>query len=383
MSALPTRVGLACWLLVLAISPLGRCEPPPGGTGEGREILRIRVVNDASAPISVSCDHGATWTQVGRVVAYTTRVNARAYTAAKWIPAGQVAATAVNAIHISAGYNAEEDRGVVFSLLPREFLTARPGYTSFLSPDSSIYTDIPAGTGIFGGGDAPFVGSPVQVLRDDVLSPVGAGYQPARGDVLIIRVLQPAPYPVSVEFENRPGGEVALRYPDGSRRLIGWVIHPVGGIGRFLGSLYAGIGRIRANHAGVVDISTSPIGNLGAFQIIPVAHALSPEMSSAWHMSQWLIVGPARGDEPLWGSITPLFYQHLRPQYRPGNLSAPDWRRDLLSRFLVEVDLGEGWRPMPALRLSPDPRVPLPQSAHAALREVRRIRVLFPLAERK
>ncbi len=381
MTARPAQILLTCWALLFAAGFAGWCEP--ASAGGGRELLRIRIVNDESGPISISRDQGATWKQVGRVVAYTTHVNERGYTASKWIPPGQVAAVAVNAIHISAGYNAEQDRGVIFSLVPWEFLRVPAGYASFLSPDSSIYTDIPAGTGIFGGGDAPFVGSRVEVVRKGAVFPLGAGYRPARGDALVIRVVQPIPYPVSAEFENRPGGAVTLRYPDGARRLIGWVIHPVGGVGRFSGSLFAAVGRIRANHAGVLDISTSPIGNLGAFQIIPVGHALSHEMGSAWTMPQWLIVGPAEGGEGLWGSITPLFRQYLRPQYRPGDLYAADWRRGLLSRFLVEVDLGEGWRPMPALRLAPDPRVPLPAFASAALRSARRIRVLFPLADRK
>jgi hypothetical protein len=57
----------------------------------------------------------------------------------------------------------------------------------------------------------------------------------------------------------------------------------------------------------------------------------------------------------------------------------PWWRQRLLSRFLVEVDLGDGWRPVPALRLAPDPSAPLPDPAHRALAQVKRVRVLFPV----
>ena len=78
----------------------------------------------------------------------------------------------------------------------------------------------------------------------------------------------------------------------------------------------------------------------------------------------------------------PLFYQHLRPDYHAEDLYGLDWEQRLLSRFLVEVDLGEGWRPLSAPRLDPDPTTPLPSWAHHALDEVARVRILFPLAER-
>jgi hypothetical protein len=251
-----------------------------------REMLRLRIVNDAKGEISASRDQGSTWQTVGRVVRYTTQVSRRGYTASKWVVPGHVAATAVNAIHITVGYNAEDDRGIVFSILPREMLISPATYSSFLSPDSSIYTDIPAGQGIFGGGGAPFVGNTVCLETASGIAPAPDGYVPARGDVLVIIIDHPTRYPIAAEFENHPGGAVTLVYADGSREMLGWVVKPVGGIGRFLGGVYTGIGRIRANHAGVVDITTSPIGALGGFQIIPFGHALSPEMASAWTRSR-------------------------------------------------------------------------------------------------
>ncbi len=348
-----------------------------------REIFRLRIVNDAGGGIAVSRDAGRSWHALGRVLRYTTQVNRRAFTAAKWVSPGHVAATAVNAIHINVGHNPEEDRAVVFSLLPREFLAPPTGYHSFLSPSSTIYTDLPAGDGIFGGGEAPLVGS--RAFRQDgdgSLCPLTDGYVPARGDVLVIVVALPVRYPLAAVFENKEGGAVTLHYGDGSQTFLGWVIRPARGIGRFAGSRYAGMGRIRANHAGVIDVSTSPVGFLGAFQIVPVGHALSPEMGFAWRLTQWMIVGPAPGDAPLWEGLMPLFYQHVRPDYHAEDLYGRDWEQRLLSRFLVDVDLGEGWRPLSAPRLDPDPTTPLPSWAHHALDEVARVRILFPLAER-
>ena len=351
-------------------------------SAQAAESLRIRIVNDAGGPISVSRDAGRHWVEVGEVVRYTTQVTRQGYTASKWVAAGQVAATAVNALHISAGYNSGEDRGVVFSLLPREFLAAPKSYRSFLSPDSSIYTNLPAGRSIFGGGEAPLVGSRVSLERDGQLVPLPSGYLPARGDTLVIAVTKPERSPSEVVFDNVAGGKVTLVYQAGERRQIGWVVKPVHGIGRFVGGLYAAIGRIRANHAGVIDVSTSPTGALGGFQIIPFGHALSPEMATAWTRTQWLIVGPVDGQDGIWEDITPLFREHVRPDYLPGDLQASDWESRLLARFLVDVDIGKGWQPLQSIALSPDPETPLPDWAGRALEEVRRLRILFPLAER-
>jgi hypothetical protein len=366
--------------LALTLLPICRLTAFTTTPCDYRELARIRIVNDAGGEVAASYDGGQTWTPVGRVLRYTTRANPRGYTASKWVAAGRVAATAVNAIHVSVGYNQEDERGVIFSLLPREFLTPMEGYNSFLSPNSSIYTDISAGEGIFGGGIAPLVGNPVYLEVDESrLRPLPGGYHPGRGDILVIAVLRPDLYPVAAQFENREGGAITLRYPDGSRRLLGWVIRPVRGIGRFAGSLYSDIGRIRAGHAGVVDISTSPPGFLGAFQVIPVGHALSPEMHYAWSKTQWMIVGPAEAESPLWEGLMPLFYQHIRPDYLATDLYSRAWRARLLARFLVEVDEGDGWEPMPCFRLPPDPTTPLPAWADSALDGVCRLRILFPV----
>jgi len=367
--------------LVLALIAAALCGLSPSHAVAG-EALRLRLVNDRQGPIAVSRDRGKTWQPLGAVVQYTTQVNRQGYTASKWVATGFVAATAVNAIHISAGYNHDADRGVVFSLLPKDFLTPPKDYASFLSPDSSIYTDLPAGAGPFGGGEAPFVGDEVRLETEHGLVPLPPDYRPAKGDVLVIVVTRPFRYPSDAIFENWARGAVTLGYADGSRVQIGSVVRPVHGVGRFAGARYADLGRLRANHAGVIDVSTSPVGKLGAFQIIPLVHAYSPEMESAWRLTQWMIVTPLGEGPGQWSGLTPLFFGHLRPDYRPDDLLADDWEHRLLARFLVDVDMGDGWRPMPALSLSPDPSSPLPDWAGTALAKVRRIRLLFPLAER-
>jgi hypothetical protein len=111
--------------------------------------------------------------------------------------------------------------------------------------------------------------------------------------------------PWYVEFENRPGGRITA-WTDSGPRLLGRIVRPLAGCGRFGGTQFQRTGRIRANHPGVIDVSTSPEGIIGGFQILPLEHAASPEMDSAWKLSQWLIVAPEKGAftgrEPLFSS---------------------------------------------------------------------------------
>jgi hypothetical protein len=89
------------------------------------------------------------------------------------------------------------------------------------------------------------------------------------------------------------------------------------GIGRFLGTQYADIGRIRAAHPGVICVSTSPAGQVGGFQIIPRDHAMSPELTYVRVKTQWMVVGPLWALDPSWEGLPPLFSDYLYPAFIP------------------------------------------------------------------
>jgi hypothetical protein len=344
------------------------------------EIYRLRIVNDAGGEIAGSRDGGATWSPLGRVVRWTEQVKPRAFAASSFAPTGSVAATSVNAVHVKTDHNAETDRAATFSLLPKEFLgVEKDDFESFLSPDSSIYTDIKAGDGIFGGGWAPLVGDPVDLETSRGLAPLPPGYVPRRGDTIVIRVLRPERYPAQIVFENRFQGLITLQYPDGSSQVIGAVLRPVVGVGRFPGSLYAGIGRIRAGHPGVIDVSVSPQGRIGAFQIIPAAHAMDPGTTYMRVKTQWMVVGPVCATAPSWEGVAPLFLRHIQPAYRAQDLRDADWEARLLAHFLVEAKVGGVWGPMPAFDLGANANAALPEWAETALLNVEAIRIWFPL----
>jgi hypothetical protein len=340
------------------------------------EMFRLIIVNDKGGEISASKDGGKTWTQIGKVLRYCEKTEPKGYTASKWVTPVHVAATAVNALHITTDYDPVKDLGTVFSIIPKEINT---GNTSFLSPQAAIETDIRAGTGIFGGGWAPLVGNRIWVERKGVNQQAERGYVPARGDIITIIVERYAKVPAQVVFENHPGGVIWMQMTDGSRTAIGYVVRSVHGVGRFIGGIYADTGRIRANHAGVIDVTCSKLGELAGFQIIPVGHAHSPEMFRALTMTQWMVIAPLSPQQG-WEGIAPLFYQFIRPDYSPNDLYSDNWRERLLSRFLAEVRHGDGpWAPMPAFSLDPDMNKAFPDWANHALDDVTAVRILFPI----
>ena len=344
-----------------------------------KEAYRIRIENNYGGEIAVSKDEGGVWEQVGSVLRPVEKVNEIGYAAARWIASGRVAASAVNAIHLKTG--ASDEARTIFSILPREFFVPPKKYRSYLDPQSSISTDIPAGKSIFGGGFAPFVGNIIMVSQPaGPVIPLPRDFIPQLGDVYYILVDQPAETPKEIVFENWANGDISISYFSEEDQIIGKVVQPVSGIGRFEGSRYVDPGRIRANHAGPIDVSVSPQGSIGGFQIVPAYHG--SEMGYVAQMTQWMVVGPPDLDSPSLEGTAPLFKYFLQPSYVPHNLVDDDWEEELLSRFLVEVRFsGEAeWKPVPVFGINEFyVRRGLPSWAGSALKNVSYVRILFPV----
>lgn len=367
------------WFLLIffAISGFASAQVSYENNPKFEEIFRIGIINQPGGSIEVSTNSGKNWETIGKVIYPTVKTNTESYKAARWVADGKVAATSVNAIHLKTATASLDGSGIIFSLLPIEFLKAAKFRRSYLSPDSSIYTDIPAGEGIFGGSFSPFVGNSILLNRlAEPVQSLPSNYKPKIGDKLYIIVERPIDYPKAIVFENKFGGKISIEYFNGGERVIGQVLRPVVGVGRFEGSKYAGVGRIRANHAGVIDISTSRLGKVGGFQIVPAEHGSNlPYVRTS---TQWMVIGT---DEPLEGRA-PFFKYFIRPVYGEGDLAADDWENKLLERFLVEVKLRgkDHWQPMPVIEfddyyLTGD----LPPWANDALKDVAQIKILFPL----
>jgi hypothetical protein len=378
---------LAIWL---SFSPPARATTP--GHGPSPEILaevneptieiaRVRLQNIKNGVIEGSRDEGKTWTPIGHILVPCLKVNDQGYNASRYGPAGTVVATAVNAIHLKAGFNTKANKGIIWSLAPlAETPAGKFSLQSEVSPQSAAFTDIPGGSGLFGGPFTPFLENPIFLDNDrnGNLTPLPTGYVPKGGDTWIIQIKRPRHYPREIIFENRFGGLITLQYRGEEPKVIGQVLRPVVGVGRFVGSFFSEVGRLRANHNGVVDISTSPRGAVGSFQIVPANHAMSPETHYIREQTQWMVVGPVSALDPSPEGIAPLFNRFLRPRYDTSDLDDIDPIEGLAGRFYFDV-LKTGkkeFEPMPTFWILADK--PLPSWAPTALKDVEKIRIVFP-----
>ena len=361
------------------------------------ESFTIIIENRRDGRILVQ--RGADTIELGHVLVPCNAVNHNGFTASVWAANSTVCATAVNAIHIKVGNSTETDRGIVFSLQPIEFLDFDPeDYGSYFSESASVFTDIPAGTGIFGGPFTPLAGSLVTqaqilpkqlrtIIDTGVLTqgygedgsaqpqPLRAAYVPAEGDAFVITVRRESDIDY-IEFDNSFGGLINLKRVGEELEVIGQVLKPVAGVGRFGGSVYAGVGRVRANHPGVICVSTSPVGEIGGFQIIPSSHAMSPEMTFARTLTQWMVVGPVGARDPRWEGTAPLFLGHLYPSYLPlvsdaQELAGISALNRLLGRFYVlgRMHGNDEWTALPAVTGRVD----------EALVHLAAVRIYFPM----
>ena len=294
---------------------------------------------------------------LGRVLMTPTKTNYPAYTASRWSGNSTVCASAVNAIHILI--NVENEKGRIISLVPSVTIAPAAERGSFFSIECE------AGTGLFGG-FAPLTGSKVFISRGETEIPFTD--VPESGDILIIRTKLPEnPEFFMVDIENRPGGRVIAHGTHGVK-VIARVIRPVGGVGRFEGTKFQSVGRIRASHSGVIDISTSRRGEIGGIQIMPLKHALtSKEMINAWKLTQWMIISPLPNMPDLEGQ-TPLY----KDSFVPGT-QLNDRLPDLFSHYgrksliLCRIDGGQ-WQRLPEVSGRVDD----------ALKNITHLRLYFP-----
>jgi len=345
------------------------------------EIGRVRLHNIKGGIIEGSRDEGRTWTPIGHILLPCQRVNVLGFNASKYGGQGTIVATAVNAIHLKSGQNQKENRAIIWSLAPlAETLAGRNSLQQEIAPQSAAYTDMPGGTGLFGGPFTPFVGNPLFLDNDrnNTLTPLPDGYVPRLGDSWVFQVRRPRRYPREIIFENRFGGLITIQYRGEEPRVIGTVLRPVVGIGRFVGSFFADVGRLRANHEGVIDISTSPRGAVGSFQIVPANHAMSDETHYIRELTQWMVVGPVSATDPSYENTAPLFARFLRPRFEQDDWKNPDTVEGVAGRFYFDVQLRgkTTWQPMPSLWILANK--PLPTWANTALENVGKIRINFP-----
>jgi len=201
----------------------------------------------------------------------------------------------------------------VFSVLPRALQEQGPT-GSYRAASASLLTDVPAGAGLFGPAASPRVGDGLYLERflTGELVPWPEDRAPQLGDRIVIVTRAAADPPDAIEIENHWAGLVEGVW-GGERRVLGRVYRPLGGSGRFGGTVYQAPGRIRANHPGVLCVSTSPYGILGGFQIVPAYHANAETLRYVKSTTAYLVVGPANLEDPGLEGAAPLYLGAFRP----------------------------------------------------------------------
>jgi hypothetical protein len=304
-------------------------------------ILRIPFEKGASATATLP---GGEKVDLGVVRALPAKTNWPAYTASKWATPQTVCATAVNAIHILV--DVESERGRIFSIVPT--VTVAPA----APPGAFFSIDSPAGTGIFGA-FAPLTGSRVFIESAGVRRPLaplsGDALSIGKGESSLIETDLPGrPDVWMADIDNRPGGRI-IAWTKNGPETVARVVRPVGGVGRFGGPEFQGVGRIRASHTGVIDVATAPRGQVGGIQIMPLMHALtSTEMASSWKLTQWMIVAPLPGKPQLEGT-PPLFKGTLVPGTQLSDRLPDLWSTYGRKPLILGRFRGGPWQTLPAV----------------------------------
>ncbi len=319
------------WLTVLI------CLLAGGAHAEPEEIFRLEIPATVGGIVKAVRPDGNVW-ELGRVTRVPTSSKSPGFTASAWAESETVVAAAVNAIHITI--DVENGHGRILSILPSETIAPAAGASA------AFVVDCPAGRGIFGGW-APIVGSRVRVRRaDGTYRYLTKGRLPAEGETLVIWVTEDPDEPYMFDIENRVGGEVRA-YWKGTSSVIAQVVRPVSGSGRFEGTMFQRRSALRANHCGVICVSTSNLGDVGGFQIIPYEHAFSPEMKYSWQNTQWMIVRSVDGEKMT--ARAPLFRGTFTPGAQIGEKLWDFWstygRRSLV---MCRIDGGE-WKRLDAV----------------------------------
>jgi len=289
--------------------------------------------------------------EVGRVLRRATSVRSESFRASEHGEPSTVIASAVNAIHLKVHSQATMGKGATISIYPKELYgKSLQGNPEPFRP-YAIYTDIPAGASLFGGGFSPIPGSPVTVIRNGKRSKLEFGYVPSLGDIFEIEVTEPEEPLKRIVFQNVENGRVIVEWVRGTKQVVAKVVKPVRGVGRFEGSVLSPQNSIRAVHSAVIDISTSPKGRVGGFQIVPSQHVVSKEMVKAVVLPQYMLVS---WNQPLLGGA-PLFSGYLFPRVASEQTSVDTPYEKALSeiphlpRVKILGDFGQGFRPLPTL----------------------------------
>lgn len=348
-------------------------------------LFSVLIDNSAGGKITIYTDGGSR--EIGEVVTPATQATrasdgfwASHYVCAQNGTKGAIVASAVNAIHMRCGPKRQYDPAK-----PTNWNASELSIIPFTEEGGTgdIVVSNPGGYGIFNEW-SPYVGNPVYALDRGSWVPLDSYFtDPTRipPQFLFIDVRRPRDNVRYIEFENWSKGDVVngVQMEDyggiyvmdetEKRYQIGRVLQRATQTGRFIGSEYADIGRVRATHPGVLELSTTrwrgktDDENLrGGVQIVPANHAkyLHYNLGQSWFIGggAWMIVGPVNSTQedlknpsytedgkllidPIEG-LPPIFSGYIRPYFDENNYESS-------FRFFVSEDFGRTWRTPPEI----------------------------------
>lgn len=316
-------------IVFILFGTMGLQKAYANGEDPSRLMFTIHLPMTSGERAQVVFPDGRT-IDAGRIRTAPIKSRHPGFTASKYGLGGQVIATAANAHHLQI--SVENGSGRTISVIPAETFVAAPGF------GTSFVVEGIGGTGIWGE-FAPFVGSPVYIINQVGVPVLFNNINLLQFATAVdIRVYRPEGNAEYLEIENWPGGRAWYHDTSGQDHPFAVVEHNVTGTGRFEGTLYQGPGMVRANHPGVICVSTTKKMDIGGFQIVPISHTYSPEMQKSRRMSQYIIL---RGVdfEDLTGK-----YPFFRSVVRPGDSNMPERREGHVTAKMNGV-----WGPLPEI----------------------------------
>lgn len=305
---------------------------------------------------------------IGKVTHPATRtyISSDGFWASHYTVSSKVVGIGANALHIKVGPVKRFEP--TLSLLSKENVQ-NPYLVSLLPKNTEnsktkINTNISGGEEIFGGTFSPYSGSDVYYFsKNNSWEKIEDYYN--------INSLSSVPTLIRIEvkkkttnygdvkeiiFENKKQGDILINFKNGKMIKTGVVLQPVNGTGRFAGSEFVDIGRVRANHGGVICLSTSPdvgftydTNKRGGFQIIPINHAkyLNKYLKTTYiGQNQWMIIAPLETSQEILGND--VFFEE---PYLEGN--APFFnsyiKPDNIIHFKVSFDNGSTYKTIHSL----------------------------------
>ena len=226
-------------------SPLRGPRRHPQATASTRlqdgwtESHRLAFENQRGGRVAVSLDSGRTWSTIGSVL-HASTAPGPGLPGMDLAAPGSVSAAGIQGFHLrTASVTPDDTRPGRISVLPSDHPSAAS------PPPGTLIVDLASGSLLFTSllpkpGDDAWMVTRTATGTPDKQLPLF----PAKDRTMVVVVGTRFPSARQITFENRPGGLVEMTTGEGRPLLLGRVIQPLEGVGRYDGTSLVGLGRV-------------------------------------------------------------------------------------------------------------------------------------------